>query len=568
MRLGRMARSGALTDFILLAIFLSLAYVFMTRKGYLGAPSRPVRSVDQQQQQQLHHQNAKAREQDNPDIPNLSDIKGIVPKGALPVAALDEPKTPQEKLIDPRIMRIPDSRPQSCQSQTYPTDIQVSIIVDFYDYQFYDLKITLGSLLQHTQMAMVSEIIVIDDGTTLDYIAEDARTFTRSIEKVKLVRHEERLGSVKARVKALKSAVSDIVVYLDTNVVVNHGWLPPLVALVQKQDSIIAVPHFDNINDPVTYEYSSTAHNLVAGFSWSMTVRMTAAVKRQDEQVAGEDQGLYSNSPLLRGNAFAVRKSVFEEIGLYDEYLTDNAAANMELSFRAWMCGYAVKSVTCSRVGVLNLNDPLRINSKQSVRRIAELWMGEKKGLAYKNTDTVGEMGDGEQYEFTKRKRQLSSKKCQTFEWYLREVGLYLATPTTDAVQFGLLKCKTGRCAQVADDGRVELGRCNADEFSHYPSNMIFEFNSKNQLMSGGKCLSTMKSAYITATDCTPNDEHQLWSYHSDHHLVNKWSHLCAMHVSDPDPKVRKKRQIVMSQNCKADKSDSKQFTTFDFLPI
>jgi len=47
----------------------------------------------------------------------------------------------------------------------------------------------------------------------------------------------------------------------------------------------------------------------------------------------------------------------------------------------------------------------------------------------------------------------------------------------------------------------------------------------------------------------------QRWSYDElTGTLVNPWSALCAMHVTDPDKVATKRwRQIVMAQNCTVD---------------
>ena len=72
-------------------------------------------------------------------------------------------------------------------------------------------------------------------------------------------------GSGKARMKGVYESTAEYIVFLDTNTIVNTGWLEPLIDLVQKEETTIAVPHFDNVNDPVSYEYSTTSTNLITG---------------------------------------------------------------------------------------------------------------------------------------------------------------------------------------------------------------------------------------------------------------------------------------------------------------
>ena len=65
--------------------------------------------------------------------------------------------------------------------------------------------------------------------------------------------------------KGVYESTAEYIVFLDTNTIVNTGWLEPLIDLVQKEETTIAVPHFDNVNDPVSYEYSTTSTNLITG---------------------------------------------------------------------------------------------------------------------------------------------------------------------------------------------------------------------------------------------------------------------------------------------------------------
>ena len=73
------------------------------------------------------------------------------------------------------------------------------------------------------------------------------------------------LGGGKARVRGVHESTAEYIIFLDTNTIVNAGWLEPLIDLVQREETSIAVPHYDNVNDPVSYEYSTTSTNLITG---------------------------------------------------------------------------------------------------------------------------------------------------------------------------------------------------------------------------------------------------------------------------------------------------------------
>ncbi len=74
-------------------------------------------------------------------------------------------------------------------------------------------------------------------------------------------------GAAKARVHGSREARSQYLVFLDTNTLVNAGWLQPLIKHLASEEGkkVVFVPHYDNINDPVSYEYSKTPNNYITG---------------------------------------------------------------------------------------------------------------------------------------------------------------------------------------------------------------------------------------------------------------------------------------------------------------
>lgn len=134
-------------------------------------------------------------------------------------------KTPVSSFlqIDPRVRNIIDVRSPACRRLSYVSDDEttadVSIIVTFTDYEFYDLKNTLGSLIaveggaEGGDWQLIKEILVVDDATSLDYILEEARTFVKDIPRARLLRgpHVEPAGIAKSRAVALKEVPHNIV---------------------------------------------------------------------------------------------------------------------------------------------------------------------------------------------------------------------------------------------------------------------------------------------------------------------------------------------------------------------
>lgn len=148
-------------------------------------------------------------------------------------------------------------------------------------------------------------------------------------------------------------------IFVDSAVVCAAGWLPPLVDVLSRYPDSIVTPHFDRLRDPVSLEYEKTNDTLVSVMAWDLAVRMRIAPA---EMVTRD--GCCVKTPALRGNVVGVRLALFKQLGGYDPALaaeTNDAGHNLELSLHAWMCGVDIYTVPCSRVGVLNLRDPVKV---------------------------------------------------------------------------------------------------------------------------------------------------------------------------------------------------------------
>lgn len=466
--------------------------------------------------------------------------------------------------IDQRLKVIKDSRPPLCRKLNYDTLEKVTLIVHFNDYQFNDLKNTMGSILLYTDMDLIEEILVIDDASSLDHIVQEAIKYFRRIPKARYLRHRENepAGTARVRTIAAKEARANIVVFLDWWTICNHGWLEPLIDMLVKDPNAIAVPHFDKIHDPVSLDYVKSKEHQIATLSWNLAIRV-----QEGPGAVSANHG-YHHTPAIRGNVFAVRKEFFFSIGAYDTDLDgDGGGEHAELSVRAWLCTGSVKVVSCSRVGLLNVYDPVKVSSTRNVRRIAEMWFGKRKSTVLRSSGLNEKITSVDIGSVSERRNSIPLiNQCKEIDWYLTNIATNMVAPSSDAIRFGILRVKTDRCGRLLPAfDRIKLDDCKPEHFTQHRQEMLFELTKDGHLKVMGKCMTTKDNAYLLAEKCRPGDTKQQWRY-IDEQLINVWCNFCAMHVTDPDSRMEGDRQIAMAQECNADTSNGGLFKKWEFL--
>ena len=69
------------------------------------------------------------------------------------------------------------------------------------------------------------------------------------MEKVKVVRTNEREGLIRARVIGALHATGDVLTYLDSHCEVNRDWVQPLLARISEGEEHVVTPIIDLIDD-------------------------------------------------------------------------------------------------------------------------------------------------------------------------------------------------------------------------------------------------------------------------------------------------------------------------------
>lgn len=418
--------------------------------------------------------------------------------------------------IDAYMRVMLDTRPQFCHGRSYGemAPDRVSIILDYNEEQFYDLKLTLHSIIEHTPEFLIQDIVLLDDGSVKDAVRKHALSYLRDpkFEKVKAFRSDDAHGPSLSRFKASKVASGSILVFVSSSVVVNVGWLQPLMEAVRYNRKVIAVPHHDNLLQGQRFYKSDD--NMVNMFGWTLTTVHLESLEEVGDQ--------YLTTPAMRGDAFAVDKDYFSSIGNYDDGMDGGGGHNLELSIRAWLCGGGMHVVPCSRVAVHSAFKPLQVNSARNFRRIAEMWLGDGyKKYAYSQGEVSNKLTTTEKNSLNIRQAYLrKTVTCKDFSWYVNNIVPDLIIPSKEMAHLGKIKGETGHCVRsVSDDtDELDLVLCRPHV---YNTDMIFELTKAGFLRIGERCLGSSSQDKVQLAECIDGNLEQMWNYNRHKQLAS-----------------------------------------------
>jgi len=449
-----------------------------------------------------------------------------------------------------------DTRSPKCKNTLY--DIfslpKTSVIIFVNNETFPMFMGTIFTLAHRTPWEILHEIVIICDVTVpklSSYILKEI--FPRT--NITVYHALWSMGTTTARVVGAKRASGDVIVFLDMNTRVNHGWLEPILSEIKLNRNTIVQPSIDVMNSK-TLKYQRYNDEMKGVISWNLEFKYARVLKDRRNPL-NETESLSTSA--ISGEVFAVNRMYFFEIGGLDTSMRSGGGENIELSIRVWLCGGNMKILPCSRVTQyiwketsVKGNNSNRLSNNQ---RIAETWLGNHRRYFYFANDGRV-IPSTESYANSEMKRIKSKLQCKDFNWFIRYVSPLLSVPLTlnSKLYYGKLQnLKSLQCVGIdeseklnSDRIRLHMKPCLSEESKYF----VF---GQNRLLFNGFCALFDEDRYAILSPCSKVPDEHTWDYNEEQQLY--WSFIdggCAMHVTDPDEESNS-RQTVMLMQCNHD---------------
>mmetsp|Transcript_16595 Transcript_16595/g.29043 ORF Transcript_16595/g.29043 Transcript_16595/m.29043 type:complete len:488 (+) Transcript_16595:184-1647(+) len=321
----------------------------------------------------------------------------------------------------PHFPTPPEVRHQECVRKQYNLAAlpHASLVIPYLNETWVQISATVGSLLAHSPLDLVDQILFIDDGNEEGWRHHDELRALHP--KVQVHRNEVRQGLIRAKVIGAALIDSPIIVFMEPHCVVVQEWLEPLLEqLAESSDhATIVMPTLDIIPEKNFNQYMTANHH-IGGFDWSLTFNWMALIENRNKSYH------YPNpypTPALSGGIFGMWKDYWERSGTYDTNMTEWGGEHIEMSLRTWRCGGRIEIVPCSRMGhVFRAKNPYVVHVPEvmkNTKRAALVWLDDHLEDFYKKVPYARSLQAGDVSERLRLKEKLN---CKSMDWYIENI--------------------------------------------------------------------------------------------------------------------------------------------------
>lgn len=184
------------------------------------------------------------------------------------------------------------------------------------------------------------EIIIVDDGS-VDRCCDSLRTDLRhtcDYYNIKIVTNQEPLGACKARNIGVSnsSSKSEYICFCDAHTFFEQNWLDRIVeCLLNNNDTIVTAGIADSTNPNM------------CGYGATLNIN---EIKNHFHPLWLPKPNIITEVPLSLGGCMAMSKTLFNNIGGFDEGFQIFGNEDVELSIRTWLFGYRILATPLTKI--------------------------------------------------------------------------------------------------------------------------------------------------------------------------------------------------------------------------
>lgn len=126
--------------------------------------------------------------------------------------------------------------------------------------------------------------------THTDDLHSKLEDWTATNSKIKIHRHKNREGLIRARMTGADAASGEVLVFLDSHCECNEGWLEPLLDRIHQSKSTVVCPVIDVISlEKLEYSTVRGPPGVRGGFNWGLQFKWKK-IPEYEQQRRGHDE--------------------------------------------------------------------------------------------------------------------------------------------------------------------------------------------------------------------------------------------------------------------------------------